>query len=46
MRNFGETSELKGKIAKRKGRSYVIQKEGATRLHGDFGVDLDGVPLS
>ncbi len=46
MRNFGEISELKGKIAMRKGHSYVIQKQGATRLHGHFGVDLDGVLLS
>ncbi|RYZ12687.1 MAG: DNA ligase D [Alphaproteobacteria bacterium] len=46
MRNFGETPEPKGKVGKRKGHSYVIQKHDATRLHYDFRLELDGVLLS
>ncbi|RYZ13124.1 MAG: DNA ligase D, partial [Alphaproteobacteria bacterium] len=46
MRDFGETPEPKGKVGKRKGHSYVIQKHDATRLHYDFRLELDGVLLS
>ena len=46
MRNFRETPEPKGKVAKRKGHSFVIQKHDATRLHYDFRLELDGVLLS
>lgn len=46
MRDFGETPEPRGKVAKRKGHSFVIQKHDATRLHYDFRLELDGVLLS
>ena len=46
MRDFGETPEPRGKVAKRKGNSFVIQKHDATRLHYDFRLELDGVLLS
>lgn len=46
MRDFGETPEPKGKVGKRKGHSFVIQKHDATRLHYDFRLELDGVLLS
>ncbi len=46
MRNFRETPEPRGKVAKRKGQSFVIQKHDATRLHYDFRLELDGVLLS
>jgi bifunctional non-homologous end joining protein LigD len=45
-RNFRETPEPKGKVRKRKGNSFVIQKHDATRLHYDFRLELDGVLLS
>jgi bifunctional non-homologous end joining protein LigD len=47
-RNFKKTPEPAGKKAKPKvkGRSYVIQKHAATRLHYDFRLELDGVLLS
>ena len=46
MRNFRETPEPRGKVGKRKGNSFVIQKHDATRLHYDFRLELDGVLLS
>jgi bifunctional non-homologous end joining protein LigD len=42
-RNFKATPEPKGRIAKKKGRSFVIQKHDASRLHFDFRLELDGV---
>jgi DNA ligase D-like protein (predicted ligase)/DNA ligase D-like protein (predicted 3'-phosphoesterase) len=42
-RNFAATPEPKGRVARRKGRSFVIQKHAATRLHFDFRLELDGV---
>jgi bifunctional non-homologous end joining protein LigD len=47
-RNFKKTPEPAGKKAKprAKGRSYLIQKHAATRLHYDFRLELDGVLLS
>ncbi|MGE0241469.1 MAG: DNA polymerase ligase N-terminal domain-containing protein [Parvibaculaceae bacterium] len=42
-RNFIATPEPKGRVAKRKGRSFVIQKHDASRLHFDFRLELDGV---
>lgn len=42
-RNFGATPEPRGKVAKSAGRSFVIQKHDATRLHFDFRLELDGV---
>ncbi len=46
MRDFRETPEPRGKVGKRKGHSFVIQKHDATRLHYDFRLELDGVLLS
>lgn len=47
-RNFGITAEPKGKVeATKKSRlAFVIQKHGATRLHYDFRLELDGVMKS
>lgn len=42
-RNFGVTSEPRGRTARRSGNSFVIQKHDATRLHYDFRLELDGV---
>jgi bifunctional non-homologous end joining protein LigD len=42
-RNFGSTPEPKGRVARKRGRSFVIQKHDASRLHFDFRLELDGV---
>ena len=42
-RDFRKTSEPAGKVAKRKGSSFVIQKHAATRLHYDFRLEMEGV---
>ena len=42
-RNFTATPEPKGRIGGQKGRSFVIQKHDASRLHFDFRLELDGV---
>jgi bifunctional non-homologous end joining protein LigD len=42
-RNFAATPEPKGRVAGKKGRSFVIQKHDASRLHFDFRLELDGV---
>src|SRR6056297_2431404 len=48
-RQFDRTSEPSGSIAKQKqskqsdGRTYVIQKHAASRLHYDFRLELNGV---
>src|SRR5713226_1427851 len=42
-RHFEETPEPAGKTARGKGRSFVIQKHAATRLHYDFRIEMDGV---
>jgi bifunctional non-homologous end joining protein LigD len=42
-RDFGITPEPRGKEKKTKGRSFVIQKHAATRLHYDFRLEMEGV---
>ena len=42
-RKFDVTSEPRGRVARAKGRSFVIQKHDATRLHYDFRLEHDGV---
>jgi bifunctional non-homologous end joining protein LigD len=42
-RHFGKTSEPEGIVPEVAGRSYVIQKHDATRLHFDFRLEHDGV---
>ncbi len=43
MRDFGRTSEPAGKVRKRAGWSFVVQKHDASHLHYDFRLELDGV---
>jgi len=45
-RHFGVTAEPKGKVNRRKGDAFVIQKHDATRLHYDLRLELDGVMKS
>src|SRR6478752_5065451 len=42
-RNFKATPAPAGKVAKKKGHSFVIQKHAATRLHYDFRLEMEGV---
>jgi len=42
-RDFGITPEPRGKEKKKSGRSFVIQKHAATRLHYDFRLEMEGV---
>jgi bifunctional non-homologous end joining protein LigD len=45
-RRFDVTSEPRGKKARAKGHTFVIQKHAATRLHYDLRLELDGVMKS
>jgi bifunctional non-homologous end joining protein LigD len=45
-RRFGVTAEPKGRVARKRGYAYVIQKHAATRLHYDLRLELDGVMKS
>jgi bifunctional non-homologous end joining protein LigD len=45
-RDFGVTAEPKGKVARKRGNAFVIQKHAATRLHYDLRLELDGVMKS
>lgn len=45
-RDFDKTPEPRGEAARKAGRSFVVQKHAARRLHYDFRLELDGVLLS
>ncbi|MBV9556542.1 MAG: ATP-dependent DNA ligase, partial [Pseudolabrys sp.] len=45
-RRFDVTSEPEGRVGKKAGHAYVIQKHDATRLHYDLRLELDGVMKS
>jgi bifunctional non-homologous end joining protein LigD len=45
-RDFGVTAEPRGKVARRAGHAFVIQKHAARRLHYDLRLELDGVMKS
>src|SRR5581483_7469255 len=45
-RRFAVTAEPRGKVAKRRGNAFVVQKHDATRLHYDLRLQLDGVMKS
>ncbi len=45
-RRFGVTAEPKGKVARKAGQAFVIQKHDARRLHYDLRLELDGVMKS
>jgi len=45
-RDFGITAEPKGKVIRKHGNAFVIQKHDATRLHYDLRLELDGVMKS
>src|SRR5947208_11925530 len=42
-RDFGITPEPRGEEKTAPGRSFVIQKHAATRLHYDFRLEMEGV---
>jgi bifunctional non-homologous end joining protein LigD len=45
-RKFDVTAEPKGKVARRTGHAFVIQKHAARALHYDLRLELDGVMKS
>jgi bifunctional non-homologous end joining protein LigD len=45
-RRFDVTEEPRGKVGRRRGRTFVIQKHAARRLHYDLRLELDGVMKS
>jgi bifunctional non-homologous end joining protein LigD len=45
-RRFKVTAEPKGKVSRKRGNAFVIQKHAARRLHYDLRLELDGVMKS
>ena len=45
-RRFGVTTEPKGKVGRKAGNAFVMQKHAARRLHYDLRLELDGVMKS
>ena len=45
-RKFTATPEPRGKVIRKRGHAFVIQKHDATRLHYDLRLELDGVMKS
>jgi bifunctional non-homologous end joining protein LigD len=45
-RDFSKTPEPRGRVATKAGRSFVIQKHAASRLHYDFRIEMEGVMRS
>lgn len=45
-RDFSVTAEPEGKVSRKTGRRYLIQKHDASRLHYDLRLEHDGVLLS
>ena len=45
-RRFGVTAEPTGKVVRKRGNAFVIQKHAARRLHYDLRLELDGVMKS
>jgi bifunctional non-homologous end joining protein LigD len=45
-RCFGVTTEPKGKVGRKQGHAFVVQKHAARRLHYDLRLELDGVMKS
>jgi len=42
-RDFAKTAEPRGEIGKGEGRTFMVQKHDATRLHWDLRLEVDGV---
>lgn len=42
-RDFAKTPEPKGKVHKKSGAVFIVQKHAASHLHYDFRLELDGV---
>nr|WP_236960446.1 DNA polymerase ligase N-terminal domain-containing protein [Methylobacterium durans] len=45
-RDFSRTAEPRGRLGRREGHRFLVQKHAARRLHYDLRLELDGVLLS